>query len=230
MARSIIVTGGFGALGHAVANRFLEAGDRVARIDFAPSPSVPLDGALDIGTVDLTNGPATQAALDAILAAYGGVDILVNIAGGFAWQTLQDGDIATWARMFETNLLSAATMTKLALPSLLSSAAGSVIFIGAGAAQKAAAGMGAYGAAKSGVHRLTESLADELSGTRVTANAILPSIIDTPANRNDMPDADFTQWVTPQAIAEVTLFLASPAARSVSGALLPVTRGAPAGE
>lgn len=86
--------------------------------------------------------------------------------------------------------------------------------------------MGAYAASKSGVHRLTEALAEELAGKGVTVNAILPSIIDTPANRADMPDADFSQWVKPQAIAAVILFLASPAAGAVTGALIPVTRGA----
>jgi NAD(P)-dependent dehydrogenase (short-subunit alcohol dehydrogenase family) len=86
-------------------------------------------------------------------------------------------------------------------------------------------GMGAYAASKSGVHRLTEALAEELADSGVTVNAILPSIIDTPTNRKDMPDADFSQWVKPQAIADVILFLASPAARAVTGALIPVTRG-----
>jgi NAD(P)-dependent dehydrogenase (short-subunit alcohol dehydrogenase family) len=230
MARSIVVTGGFGALGHAVSSRFLDAGDRVARIDFVSAASVPLAGALDVGGVNLTDIAATQAALDTVIAAHGGIDVLINIAGGFAYQTVLDGDLATWTRMFDTNLLSAVTITKLSLPSLLASASGSVIFVGAGAALKAGAGMGSYAASKSGVHRLTESLADELSATRVTVNAILPSTIDTPANRKDMPDADFKQWVTPQAIAEVAAMLASPAARAISGALLPVTRGDIAGE
>jgi NAD(P)-dependent dehydrogenase (short-subunit alcohol dehydrogenase family) len=86
-------------------------------------------------------------------------------------------------------------------------------------------GMGAYAASKSGVHRLTEALAEELAGAGVTVNAILPSIIDTPTNRKDMPDADVSQWVKPEGIADVILFLASPAARAVTGALIPVTRG-----
>ncbi len=225
MARSIVITGGFGALGHAVSSSFLDAGERVARIDFVAEPSVPLAGALDVGGVDLTDSAATQAALNTIIAAHGGIDVLINIAGGFAYQTVLEGDLATSVRMFDTNLLSAVTITKLSLPSLLTSDAGSVIFIGAGAALKAGAGMGAYAAAKSGVHRLTESLAEELAATKVTVNAILPSTIDTPANRKDMPDADFGQWVKPQAIAAVAAYLASPAGRAVSGALLPVTRG-----
>ena len=109
------------------------------------------------------------------------------------------------------------------MPALI--AAGRVINIGAGAAVKAGMGMGSYAASKSGVHRLTEALAEELAGTSVTVNAILPSIIDTPTNRKDMPDADTSQWVQPAAVADVILFLASPAARSITGALIPVTRG-----
>ena len=229
MARSIIVTGGFGVLGQAVAEAFAAAGDKVARIDFAPSAAVALDGALDIGGVDLTDAAATQAALDKIAAAHGGIDVLVNVAGGFTWETLEGGSLASWARMQAMNLTTAATITQLALPALKASGqasgGGRIVNIGAGAAIKAGMGMGAYAASKSGVHRLTEALAEELAGSGVTVNAVLPSIIDTPTNRKDMPDADFSQWVQPAAIADVIVFLASPAARAVTGALIPVTRG-----
>jgi NAD(P)-dependent dehydrogenase (short-subunit alcohol dehydrogenase family) len=225
MARSIIVTGGFGVLGQAVAEAFVAAGDQVARIDFVPAPHAPLAGALDIGGVDLTDAAATQAALDKVSAKHGGIDVLVNVAGGFVWETLEDGTIATWAKMQAMNLLSNATISQLALPQLRQSDAGRIVSIGAGAALKAGAGMGAYAASKSGVHRLTEALAEELVGSTVTVNAILPSIIDTPTNRKDMPDADTSTWVSPAAVADVILFLASPAARSITGALIPVTRG-----
>lgn len=226
MARSIIVTGGFGVLGQAVSEAFAAAGDKVARIDFVPSPARPLVGALDIGGVDLTDAAATQAALDQVAAAHGGLDVLVNVAGGFTWETLEGGSIATWAKMQSMNLLSNATISQLALPLLKAASAGRIVNIGAGAAVKAGMGMGAYAASKSGVHRLTEALAEELGGSSVTVNAILPSIIDTPTNRADMPDADTSQWVSPAAVADVILFLASPAARSITGALIPVTRGA----
>jgi len=225
MARSVIVTGGFGILGAAVAAAFAAAGDKVTRIDFAPVAKEPLAGALDIGGVDLTDAEATQAALDKVVAAHGGIDVLVNVAGGFTWETLEGGSLASWARMQAMNLTTTATITQLALPRLKASTAGRVISIGAGAAIKAGMGMGAYAASKSGVHRLTEALAEELAGTSVTVNAILPSIIDTPANRADMPDADFSTWVQPEAIADVIGFLASDAARAVTGALIPVTRG-----
>jgi NAD(P)-dependent dehydrogenase (short-subunit alcohol dehydrogenase family) len=225
MARSIIVTGGFGALGQTVAKAFADQGDKVARIDFAPGGAGELTGALDIGGVDLTEAAATRVALDRVVGAHGGIDALVNIAGGFIWETLEDGSIDSWARMQSMNLMTAATITKLALPELKKSSEGRIINIGAGAAVKAGMGMGAYAASKSGIHRLTEALAEELAGSNLTVNAILPSIIDTPTNRKDMPDADFSDWVQPAAIADVILFLASPASRAITGGLIPVTRG-----
>ncbi|MEZ5735755.1 MAG: SDR family NAD(P)-dependent oxidoreductase [Novosphingobium sp.] len=225
MARSVIVTGGFGVLGQAVAAAFAAQGDKVARVDFAASAPSALEGALDIGGVDLTDATATQSALDKVVSAHGKIDVLVNIAGGFAWETLDDGSIDTWAKMQSMNLMTAATITKLALPELKKSAEGRIVNIGAGAAVKAAMGMGAYAASKSGVHRLTEALAEELAGSSVTVNAVLPSIIDTPTNRKDMPDADFSEWVKPEAIASVILFLASPGSHAVTGGLIPVTRG-----
>jgi NAD(P)-dependent dehydrogenase (short-subunit alcohol dehydrogenase family) len=225
MARSIIVTGGFGVLGQAVAEAFAKQGEKVARIDFAPSAKTPLEGALDIGGVDLTDAAATAGALDRIVAAHGGIDVLVNIAGGFVWETLEGGSIESWAKMQSMNLMSNATITKLALPQLVKAHEARIVNIGAGAAIKAGMGMGAYAASKSGVHRLTEALAEELAGQGVTVNAVLPTFIDTPTNRADMPDADFSTWVKPAAIAEVILFLASPAAAAITGALIPVARG-----
>ncbi|MEJ5975531.1 SDR family NAD(P)-dependent oxidoreductase [Novosphingobium sp. PS1R-30] len=228
MARSIIVTGGFGVLGQAVATAFAARGDKVARVDFAAAAAESLAGTLDIGGVNLTDADATQAALDKVAQAHGGIDVLVNVAGGFTWETLEGGSLDSWAKMQAMNLMTNATITKLALPALKAAGAaggGQIVNIGAGAAIKAGMGMGAYTASKAGVHRLTEALAEELAGSGVTVNAILPSIIDTPTNRQDMPDADFSQWVTAEAIADVILFLASPAARGVTGALIPVTRG-----
>jgi NAD(P)-dependent dehydrogenase (short-subunit alcohol dehydrogenase family) len=225
MARSVIVTGGFGVLGQAVAQAFAAAGDKVARIDFVPQAHDPLDGVLDIGAVDLTDEQATQAAINQVVAANDGIDVLVNVAGGFIWEPVEGGSIATFSKMHAMNLLTNATITQIALPDLKRSTAGRIVNIGAGGAVNAGMGMAAYAASKSGVHRLTEALAAELAGTSVTVNAVLPSIIDTPTNRADMPDADTSAWVSPQAVAKVIVLLASAEAGAVSGALIPVSRG-----
>jgi NAD(P)-dependent dehydrogenase (short-subunit alcohol dehydrogenase family) len=124
--------------------------------------------------------------------------------------------------MARINLATAVNVSRAAIPYLIRSRGGRIINVGAASARQAAAGMGAYAAAKSGVHKLTESLAEELKPHNVTVNAVLPSILDTPRNRADMPDADPTTWVTPEELAEIMLFIASDAARSITGALIPV--------
>ena len=221
-ARVFAITGGFGILGQAVARAALAAGGKVALIDFAPEGRSLPDGVLAVGGVDLSDKAQADAALARVAEAFGGLDVLVNVAGGFTWQTLADGDLEAWSRMFALNTLTCATACKAALPHLLASPAGRIVSVGAGGAVKAAGGMGAYAASKAGVHRLTESLAEELKG-KVTVNAVLPSIIDTPTNRKDMPDADPAAWVTPDEVAQAILWLASEAASGVTGALLPVS-------
>jgi NAD(P)-dependent dehydrogenase (short-subunit alcohol dehydrogenase family) len=123
--------------------------------------------------------------------------------------------------MYALNVTTALNASRAAIPHLVASGSGRIVNVGAMGALQAGSGMGAYAASKSGVHRLTEALAAELKG-QVTVNAVLPSIIDTAANRASMPKADFAKWVTPKELAEVILFLASDAASAVTGALLPV--------
>ena len=219
--RVIAITGGHGVLGRAVVEAALAEGLKVAVIDHASGQSAP-KGVLELGGVDLTDPDSATKAIDAVANHFGRLDALLNIAGGFVWQTTDDADPA-WAKMFALNLTTALNASRAALPHLKASPEGRIVNVGANAALKSAAGMGAYAASKAGVHRLTESLAEELKETAVTVNAVLPSILDTAQNRKDMPDADPARWVAPADLARVMLFLASPESRAITGALIPVT-------
>ena len=218
----IIVTGALGALGKVVADIAISRGARVAGIDHAPSQMPVTAERIEIGGVDLSDAAQAKTAVEAASKHFGRLDALVNIAGGFAFETVGDGDIKTWHRMHALNLLTALNTSHAALPHLAASKAGRIVNIGAMGALQAGSGMGPYAASKAGVHRLTEALANEWKG-KVTVNAVLPSIIDTKTNRADMPNADFAKWVTPHELAEVILFLVSDAASGVTGALIPVS-------
>jgi NAD(P)-dependent dehydrogenase (short-subunit alcohol dehydrogenase family) len=219
----IVVTGAFGALGRVVCAEAAARGAKVVALDLAPVASDGLVASLILSGVDMSTPDQAQSAIATVAEQFGRVDALINIAGGFVWQTVADGDGATWTRLYAMNVSTTLNACKAALPHLVQTA-GRIVNLGANAALKADTGMGAYAAAKSGVHRLTEALAGEYKG-KVAVNAVLPSIIDTPANRADMPDADASKWVTPQDLASVILFLASDASRAVTGALVPVTGG-----
>jgi NAD(P)-dependent dehydrogenase (short-subunit alcohol dehydrogenase family) len=225
MSRVFAITGASGALGSAVAKAVVAQGCRVALIDHihdTPHGLIDGDDVLILGGVDLTDAESAKAAIEAAAARFGGLDAVLNIAGGFAWETVEAGDAETWRKLFRLNLETAANVCRAAIPHLKRSKAGRIVNVGANGAVKAAHGMGAYAASKAGVHRLTEALAEELKGSGVTVNAVLPSIIDTPANRADLPKADFATWVTPEELTAVMLFLASEKASAVTGALIPV--------
>ncbi len=216
----VVVTGALGSLGRAVSAAAVAAGATAIAVDVVngePAPGVEPSPALDLGDAE-----ATRAALAAIAAKHGRIDALVNVAGGFRWETIADGSIETWDKLYQLNVRTAVNASRAALPHFPASG-GRIVSIGANGAVKAGVGMGAYAASKSGVARFTEALAEELKPRNITVNAVLPSIIDTAPNRADMPDADFSTWVTPQALADVILFLLSARAEAVTGALLPVT-------
>jgi NAD(P)-dependent dehydrogenase (short-subunit alcohol dehydrogenase family) len=218
----IVVTGASGALGKVVVATALAKGSRVAAIDHAASTMKATPDRIELGGVDLTDASEAKKAIDAAASHFGKLDALVNIAGGFAFETTAEGDPKTWQRMYALNVLTALNASRSAIPHLSASGAGRIINVGAMGALQAGAGMGAYAASKAGVHRLTEALAAEWKG-KITVNAVLPSTIDTAANRASMPNADFAKWVGPEELAEVILFLASDAASAVTGALLPVS-------
>jgi NAD(P)-dependent dehydrogenase (short-subunit alcohol dehydrogenase family) len=195
------ITGGFGSLGVAFAVAATAAGAQVAMIGRGSAPSsgtlpVPLSNALLLGNVDVTSFEAAQSALASVARQFGSLDILANIAGAFRWQTLAEGDLANWDLLYAVNLKTAVVASKAALPHLRQRGGGRIINVGAGAAVRAGAGTGAYAASKPGVAKLTEGLAEEMKDHAINVNAVLPSIIDTPANRSDMPKADFSRWAT----------------------------------
>jgi NAD(P)-dependent dehydrogenase (short-subunit alcohol dehydrogenase family) len=222
----VIVTGAFGALGRVVARTLAAQGARLTLVDAAPmvpeALAAEFSAHLLLPGVDLASQAATQAMVAKAVARHRTLDAVVNIAGAFRWETVVDGDPATWDALFTVNVKTTLHVCRASLPHLLERPGARIVNIGAGAAGKAAAGMGAYAASKSGVLRLTEALAEETKDRGLNVNAVLPSIIDTPANRKDMPQADFSRWVAPEAVADVVAFLLSDAARAITGAGIPV--------
>jgi NAD(P)-dependent dehydrogenase (short-subunit alcohol dehydrogenase family) len=218
----IVITGALGALGGVVAEVALNRGARIAGVDHAPTQVPATPDRLELGGVDLTDAAQATRAINAAATHFGRLDALINIAGGFAFEQIADGDPKTWQRMYALNVTTALNASRAAIPHLTKTSAGRIINVGAMGALQAGAGMGAYAASKAGVHRLTEALAAEQKG-KITVNAVLPSTIDTAANRASMPKADFGKWVSPKELAEVILFLASDAASAVTGALIPVS-------
>lgn len=216
MSKPIVVTGAAGFLGSVVARELAAAGHAVVGIDLA-SQAADFPGTF-LGGIDLTDAAATTAAFAAPALA-GGIAGLASIAGGFRWETVMDGSPDSWDFLYRINVRTALNAARAAVPLL---DGGAIVNVGAAATLKAGMGMGAYTASKSGVARLTEALAEELKG-RVRVNAVLPSILDTPANRADMGEADAAKWVRPAELAAVVAFLLSDAASAVTGACIPVT-------
>lgn len=226
-----LVTGASGNLGGAVARRFSEAGARLVLVDRAKDRLPKLFPELAegdrhhlAGGVDATDAVAFAAAVAEARAKLGRVDVLVSTVGGFrGGPKVHEEELEAWDFLNRINLKTAVVACRAVVPVLLEQGHGRIVNTAAGAGQSAPAGLAAYSASKAGVLRLTEGLAQELKGAGITANAVLPGTIDTPQNREAMPNADFTTWVAPEAIADVILFLASDAARAVTGAALPVT-------
>ena len=219
---TIVVTGAFGALGRSVVELLEARGHAVVALDIGPAPA-DKDHSLTLGGVDLTQSNAVADAFKQIAADHGPIDGLINIAGGFMWSLVGDTDPDDWDRMYRMNLLSAALCCREAVALLADG--GAIVNIGAAATRAPAAGMAPYAASKAAVMALTESLAAELK-PRARVNAILPTIIDTPANRTDMPDADFREWVSPADLAKVAAFLLSPESAAITGEGIKVSLGA----
>jgi NAD(P)-dependent dehydrogenase (short-subunit alcohol dehydrogenase family) len=222
--RRVAVTGAFGSLGLATVAALDAAGAHVAAIDRADAPAQPFAQAnvRAIGGVDIGDAKAAEDAIARSVAALGGLDALVNIAGMFRWEKVEGGSLDTWDLLYRVNVRTAVAASRAAIPYLVKGENACIVNIGAMGAIKAGAGMGAYAASKAGIFKLTEALAEELKDQNITVNALMPSIIDTPPNRADMPKSDFSRWVKPEEIAEVIAFLLSAHARAITGALIPI--------
>ena len=217
----IAVTGAFGILGSAVIAELAERGARPVAVDIADRAAAA-GAALTVPGADISTAEGAADVVARIQTELGRLDGLANVAGGFRWEKILGSDQSSWEGLFRMNLLTALEMSRAAAPLLIESR-GAIVNIGAAGAVKAGMGMGAYAASKAGVARLTEALAEELKEKHVRVNAVLPSIIDTPGNRNDMPGEDPSRWVAPASLARVIAFLLSEEAEAITGALLPVT-------
>ncbi len=216
--KGVVVTGAAGVLGSAVAAAFAERGATLALVDV-----VPIENEHASFTCDLTDTAACSALVADIKGRIKRIDVLANVAGGFTMgESVHEMSDDTWRFMFDINVQTMLNMVRATVPTMLAQGGGRIVNIGARAGLKGAPQMGAYCAAKSVVIRLTESLAEELKAHGINVNCVLPSIIDTPRNRADMPDADFVRWVAPADLAAAIVFLASDAGRAVHGVALPV--------
>lgn len=224
---TVLVTGACGNLGRAVAQAFFAQGRKVALLDRDEAALRAAFGADSADRVclpaNLLDAQEVAAAVDRATSSLGPVTVLCNIAGGFRMgEAVHETSDATWNFLMDLNVRSVLHTARTVVPGMLAAGGGAIVNVGAGAAAKGGAHMGAYSASKSAVARLTESMAAELRDQGINVNCVLPSIIDTPENRKDMPKADPARWVAPSDLAAVIAFLCSPAAKAVHGASVPV--------
>jgi NAD(P)-dependent dehydrogenase (short-subunit alcohol dehydrogenase family) len=226
----VVVAGGTGGLGRAVSLGFLAAGAKVVATYHHEAEFHSLQEQAGTGKallqgqpVDVTDETAVAGLVNSVLKQHGAVDALVNTVGGYAGGVkLWDVETKVLDRMLELNLRSGFVLARAVLPAMLKAGRGSIVNVAAKAAVDHGGGAGAYSAAKAAAVALMDSLAADTKGTGVRVNSILPSVIDTPANRQAMPGADFASWPKPEDIANVILFLSSDVAKTIHGAAIPV--------
>ena len=226
--KTVLITGASGNLGRAVAQAFAGHGANRVLIDRSAQHLAQAFGAETneqmLAVADLLDQAQVSAMVSKAVERFKRLDVLCNIAGGFRMgEPVHATSDATWQAMFDLNARTLLNAARAVVPRLLEAGGGAIVNVGAFAAQKGAAQMGAYTASKSVVIRLTEAMASELREKKINVNCVLPTVIDTPENRAAMPGADPARWVAPHDLANVIVFLASPAARAIHGAALPVT-------
>jgi NAD(P)-dependent dehydrogenase (short-subunit alcohol dehydrogenase family) len=228
--RVVMVTGANGNLGSEVAKAFYEAGARLAlvgrkaeRVCKALPELVSQDRVIVTPSTDLTGDQAVQALIDAVIETWGRIDVLANTVGGYrGGSSVHETPLETWDFMWTLNTRTAILLSRAVVPIMLEQEYGKIIHTGSRNAQQGSRNSGAYSASKAGVLRLVESLSAEVKTKGINVNCVLPGTIDTPENRESMPNADFSRWVDPQSIAQVFVFLASDAAEAIHGAAIPV--------
>jgi NAD(P)-dependent dehydrogenase (short-subunit alcohol dehydrogenase family) len=230
---TVLVTGGAGNLGREVTRKFLARGARVA----VPFYKTDAPGALDqlesefgdrlnAFALDLTTERGAEQAVRQTVEWAGAIDAVAHLVGGYAGGLgLADTPLELWDRMMDLNLKSAWLITRSAVPPMIESGGGALVFVSSRAALEGRAGRGAYSVAKAALLALVESIAEEYGRSGIRANAVLPGLIDTPANREALPDADHASWPRPADVADVIAFLASREARIVNGGAVPVYGG-----
>ncbi len=215
----VLIAGGHGALGQTVVPAFIEGGSRVIIVDRHVPSEVRGGSAIQ---ADVTDEADIQRVMREVRQQAGPVDVLINLVGGFATGRVAETETALWQRLLTLNLTSAFLLSKAVLPHMMEQGRGRIIHVAARAAVDPFPGAAAYIVAKSGLVALIRTLALETAGTGITVNGILPTTIDTPANRKAMPDADTSKWVNPESIARLLLLMASPEAGQLNGALVPI--------
>lgn len=226
----VIITGAVGNLGAATARAFQQLGAKTVLVDRSaerlravyPTLMTSPDH-LMAGEVDLSDAGSIAQMVEEAMRKFGRIDALVNTVGGYrGGKPAHEEDLATWDFLFNVNVRTTLLCCRAVTPRMLASGGGRIINVASRDGLMGSAGYSAYSASKSAVLRLTESLAQELKASNINVNCIMPGTIDTPQNRKASPDADFSKWVEPEAIADVILFLASDAARAINGAAVPV--------
>ncbi|MEA3157338.1 MAG: hypothetical protein QOK44_4927 [Betaproteobacteria bacterium] len=226
--RTVIVTGAAGNLGGAVARVFADLGANLVLVDLKREGLERAFGSENdqrsFAPANLLEMTAATGVAQAALARFGRIDVLCNIAGGFRMgEKVHETSDENWNFLFDINTRTLLHAVRAVVPHMVAAGGGKIVNVGAFAAQKGVAQMGAYTASKGTVIRMTEAMAAELREKNINVNCVLPTIIDTPENRAAMPKANPEKWVAPADLANVIVFLASDAARAVHGAAVPVT-------
>ncbi len=226
MSEVVVVTGAAGALGKSIAAFFLDLGATIVAVDLHAAVLHAAYGSnakVRVVAVDLTDADQTAVALQEVLSVTGPARVLCNIAGGFDMgPAVHETEDALWRRLMDLNVATLINACRTVVPGMKAAGRGKIVNVAAASAVSGVAAMGAYCASKSAVARLTEAMAQELGSFGINVNAVAPSVLDTPANRAAMPDADSGKWIALADMSAIVGFLASDHARAINGAVLPV--------